>query len=221
VVTGAGQGIGAGVARRFAAEGARVAVLDHNAHSAAAVASELGNGSVAVEVDLRDPQATAAAMDETIGDFGGCDVLVNNAGVFAKVPLVDITVAQWDEMFAVNLRSMLLTMQSVVPAMQADGGGRIVNMSSMAAKVGTPGEAHYAAAKAGVVALTRVAAMELGPLGITVNAVCPGYVLTEMGADNRTDEQVAGWAASSPLGRVQTVGHSVLAGVGGGIGLHR
>jgi len=93
----------------------------------------------------------------------------------------------------------------VAPVMIRAGRGRIVNMASMAAKVGTPGEAHYAASKAAVVALTRVAAMELGPSGINVNCVCPGYVLTEMGADTRTPEQVEAWTAGSPLGRLQSV----------------
>jgi len=205
IVTGAAQGIGAGIARSFTEQGARVALLDRNAEQVTATARDLASDAVAIGVDLRDAPGTVAAMDAALAELGGCDVLVNNAGIFAKVPLLQLRVDQWDEMFAVNLRPMLLTIQAVAPVMIDAGGGRIVNMSSMAALVGTPGEAHYAAAKAGVIALTRIAAMELGPAGVTVNAVCPGYVLTSMGAATRTEEEVAGWAAKSPLGRLQSV----------------
>jgi NAD(P)-dependent dehydrogenase (short-subunit alcohol dehydrogenase family) len=113
-----------------------------------------------------------------------------------------ITTDDWDRTFAVNVRSMLCTIQAAVPYLQDAGGGKIVNMASMGGKVGAPGQAHYASSKAAVIELTRVAAMELGPLGITVNCICPGYVLTEMGAATRTPEMVAAWTAKSPLGRL-------------------
>ena len=146
-----------------------------------------------------------ASSRARVTEVGGIDVCVNNAGVFGKAPLLEITADEWDDMLATNARSVLFVMQAVAPAMIRGRGGRIVNVASMAAKLGSPGEAHYAASKAAVVALTRVAAMELGPSGITVNCVCPGYVLTEMGADTRTPEQVEAWTARSPLGRLQTV----------------
>jgi NAD(P)-dependent dehydrogenase (short-subunit alcohol dehydrogenase family) len=205
LVTGAGRGIGAAIATRFVAEGATVALVDHDAERVSATADGLGSAALPVVVDLRDAAATTEVLAAVVDELGGVGVLVNNAGIFAKVPLLELRVDQWDEMFAVNLRPMLLTIQAVAAGMVAAGVGRIVNMASMAAKVGTPGEAHYAATKAGVVALTRVAAMELGPAGITVNAVCPGYVLTDMGATTRSDEQVAAWCAKTPLGRLQTV----------------
>jgi NAD(P)-dependent dehydrogenase (short-subunit alcohol dehydrogenase family) len=205
LVTGAARGIGRAIAERFVAEGAQVALVDRDAERLGLTVGALGPAAVPVVVDLRDATATTVALAKVVEQLGPVTVLVNNAGIFAKVPLLEIGVDAWDEMFAVNLRSMLLTIQAVAPGMISKGGGRIVNMASMAAKDGMPGEAHYAATKAGVVALTRIAAKELGPSGITVNAVCPGYVLTEMGATTRSAEQVAAWTAKSPLGRLQTV----------------
>jgi len=199
IVTGAARGIGAAIARLFAAEGARVAVLDRTA--ATEVAAEIG-GSAHV-VDLRDVAATEAAVEAMIDGLGGLDVLVNNAGVLRKAALLDIDAADWDDMLAVHARATLVTTQVAARAMIAAGtGGSIVNMASMAAKSGGAGQAHYAAAKAAVVALTRVAALELGEHRIRVNCLCPGYVLTDMGAATRTPEQVAAWTAQSPLGRL-------------------
>ncbi|HET6954642.1 MAG TPA: SDR family oxidoreductase, partial [Acidimicrobiales bacterium] len=127
-------------------------------------------------------------------------------GIFRQTPLLDIAVDEWDAMFAVNVRSMLLATQAAAPWLAAAPAGRIVNMASMGGKVGEPGQAHYAASKAAVVALTRVAAMELGADGVTVNCICPGYVATDMGASGRTAAQVAAWSARSPLGRLGTPG---------------
>ncbi len=197
VVTGGARGIGAAIVDRLIDEGCDVIVLDR-------LASERAPGIV---VDLADVDATRAAVDEAVGRLGGLDVLVNNAGIFRITPLLEIDPSEWDEMFAVNTRSMLVTIQAAASAMIAGGsGGRIVNTASMGGKVGAPGQAHYAASKAAVISLTQVAAAELGCHGITVNAVCPGYVLTEMGADTRSEEQVAEWSALSPLGRLGTPG---------------
>ena len=201
IVTGAARGIGRTIAQRLATDGARVALLDID-DSVLGVADELdGVGAV---VDLADAQATRAAVSEVVTELGGLWLLVNNAGIFGKVPLLEIDVEDWDRMMSVNVRAMLVTIQAAAPAMIAHGGGRIVNQASMAAKLGTPGEAHYAASKAAVTALTRIAARELGPHGITVNCLCPGYVLTEMGADTRDPEQIHDWESLSPLGRLGT-----------------
>ena len=141
-------------------------------------------------------------MVDLVAALGGVDVLINNAGILRLTPLLDITVDEWDLVMAVNTRAMLVTTQIAARSMiDAGHGGRIVNMASMAAKQAAADQAHYAASKAAVVALTQAAAVELGPHGITVNAICPGYVLTEMGAATRTPEMVAAWSASSPLGR--------------------
>jgi NAD(P)-dependent dehydrogenase (short-subunit alcohol dehydrogenase family) len=130
-------------------------------------------------------------------------VLVNNAGILRMAPLLEMTIDNWDDTFAVNVRAMFLTTQVVARQMiNQGGGGVIVNMASMGGKVGSPNQAHYAASKAAVIALTRVAAMELGEHQIRVNCICPGYVLTEMGAATRTPEMVAAWSSKSPLGRL-------------------
>ena len=136
--------------------------------------------------DLADAAPGRAAVDEATDALGGIDILVNNAGILHMAPLLEIDVADWDRTFDVNVRSMLLTIQAARADLRAAGGGKIVNMASMGGKLGAPGQAHYCASKAAVIELTRVAAMELGPLGITVNCICPGYVLTEMGAATRT-----------------------------------
>ncbi|MDQ3737940.1 MAG: SDR family oxidoreductase [Actinomycetota bacterium] len=199
IITGAARGIGAEIARSFAAHGAQVAIID-----------KIGGGSVAehigaptVQADLADPDATRRATQAAIETLGGVDILVNNAGILRTAPILDITVDEWDLVFAVNARSMLITTQVAAAAMRDAGrGGTIVNMSSMGAKSGATGQAHYAASKAAVIALTQVTAQEFGADGITANAICPGYVLTDMGSATRTDEMVEGWRAKSPLGRI-------------------
>lgn len=201
VVTGAARGIGAAIAARLHAEGAAIAVLDRLEEPGRVTAA--GLDGVFVATDLADPDSAARATAEAIDRLGGVDVLVNAAGVLQLGPLLETTVEQWDRVLAINARAMLITMQTTVPVMIAAGrGGRIVNLSSMAAKAGGGNEGAYAASKAAVVALTRAAAQEWGPHGITANAICPGYVLTEMGAATRTPADVAAWRARSPLGRL-------------------
>ncbi len=130
-------------------------------------------------------------------------MLVNNAGILHMAPLLEIDVDDWDRTFDINVRAMLLTTQVAARAMidAHQGDGVIINMASMGGKLGSPNQAHYAASKAGVISLTRVSAMELGAHGIRVNCICPGYVLTEMGAATRTPEMVAKWSSMSPLDR--------------------
>lgn len=200
-VTGAARGIGGEIAARFAREGARVAVLDRLADPGREHADAIGG--LFVEVDLLDPAGTQDAVRSAAERLGGLDVLVNSAGVFQSVPLLDITVEDWNRMLAVNARAMLTTMQTAARLWLAAGrGGKIINLASMAAKKGGANEAHYAASKSAVVALTRAAALEWGCHGITANALCPGYILTEMGAATRTAEDVALWSSWSPLGRL-------------------
>ncbi|MDO8389256.1 MAG: SDR family oxidoreductase [Actinomycetota bacterium] len=200
IVTGAARGIGAAIATTFAEQGAHLALLDRESERCAETAALLGAHSFAV--DLGDPASATSVTTAAIDALGGIDVLVNNAGILLFAPLLEITVHDWDRTFDVNVRSMLLTTQVVARAMIASGTkGAIVNMASMGGKVGSPRQAHYAASKAAVISLTRVSAMELGPHGIRVNCICPGYVLTEMGAATRTTEMVAEWSSHSPLGR--------------------
>ncbi len=200
LVTGAARGIGRYVAERLIAEGMRATILDVDP-DVQRVARELGAQSIVV--DLCDDDAVRDALAVSMGDDPFW-LLVNNAGVFTKTPLLEMSLNEWDHLHQVNVRAMVVTMQAITPSMRIVGGGRVVNMASMAAKRGTPGEAAYAASKAGVVALSRVAAMELGSYGITVNSICPGYVLTEMGAATRSADEVAAWTALSPLGRLGT-----------------
>lgn len=200
VVTGAGRGIGAEIARRYAAEGAQVALIDVLPQVQQVAASI---GGVALEGDLADASDAVRVTEAAIHALGGIDVLVNNAGILRFSPLLEISVDDWDLTFDINVRAMLLTTQVAAKRMIADGRpGTVVNMASMGGKVGSPNQAHYAASKAAVISLTRVSAMELGSHGITVNCICPGYVLTEMGADTRTPEKIAEWSSKSPLGRL-------------------
>ncbi|MCS5715364.1 SDR family oxidoreductase [Herbiconiux sp. CPCC 205716] len=206
VVTGGARGIGASIARRAAAEGAEVAVLDRLVDEGTAFADE--TGCRFSPVDLTDHAGTVEVMDAVIADLGGIDVLVNNAGILRFSPLLDISVAEWETTFAINTTAMLVTTQVAAKAMIAGPDpaghrrGTIINLASMAGKTGGAGQGHYAASKAAVIALTRVTALELGPSGITANCLCPGYVLTEMGAATRTEEDVALWSTYSPLGRL-------------------
>ena len=200
LVTGAARGIGRHVTERLVAEGMRATILDVDP-DVQRVARELGAQSIVV--DLCDDDAVRDALAVSMGD-DPVWLLVNNAGTFTKTPLLDMSLDEWDYLHQVNVRAMVVTMQAITPSMRVVGGGRVVNMASMAAKRGTPGEAAYAASKAGVVALSRIAAMELGSYGITVNSICPGYVLTEMGAATRSADEVAAWTALSPLGRLGT-----------------
>lgn len=206
IVTGGARGIGGEIAARAAREGARVAIIDRLAEVGAAHAASIG--ATFHEVDLADVDAARDGTTAAIDGLGGVDVLVNSAGIFRLTPLLDIEPDEWDVMFAVNVRAMLLTMQVAARTMiaarvsAAGAGGRIVNLASMAAKKGGANEAHYAASKAAVVALTRAAALEWGVHGITVNALCPGFILTEMGAASRSDVDIATWSSWSPLGRL-------------------
>lgn len=201
LVTGSARGIGLDIAATLRAEGAVVSLLDVDP-TVKQVAANLEACAVEV-VDLTDADATATAVAALIAAMDGIDLLVNNAGIFRLTPVLELTVAEWDTMFAVNVRAMLVTSQVAARSMIAAGrGGKIVNLASMAAKLPAANLAHYAASKAAVVSLTQTLAVELGPYGITANSVCPGFVLTDMGADTRSDTDIAAWRARSPLGRL-------------------
>jgi 3-oxoacyl-[acyl-carrier protein] reductase len=201
IVTGGARGIGARIGERFAAEGARVAILDRLGGTGLEKAEAIG--ATFVEVDLADADSTRAAMDTAIEALGGVDVLVNNAGVLEFGSVLETTPEVWDRSLDINARAMLFTTQAAARSMiAAGGGGAIVNLASMAGKAGGAGQVAYAASKSAVIALTRVTALELGEHGIRANSLCPGYVLTEMGAATRTEEKVALWSSYSPLGRL-------------------
>jgi NAD(P)-dependent dehydrogenase (short-subunit alcohol dehydrogenase family) len=203
IVTGGARGIGGRIAATMAGEGARVVILDRLTDEGRDRARDIGGHYL--EVDLADAASAEQATSAAVEQLGGVDVLVNCAGIFSRTDLLELTIAEWDLLFAVNVRAMLTTMQVAGRAMIPARSGRIINLASMAAKKGGAHESAYAASKAAVVALTRSVAHEWGPHGITANSICPGYVLTEMGAGTRTPELIAGWEAMSPLGRLGTV----------------
>ena len=183
VITGSATGIGEATALRFAAEGARVACLDVNEaenDATAAAARTEGVEAMALACDVRSRSGQRAAFDEVTAAWGRIDVLVAGAGIYAGGPLPEIPPDRWDDIVAVNLTGVLVSNGLAAPVMIAQGRGSIVNVSSMAAKTSWPYSAEYSATKSGVVGITRSAAMELGPHGVTVNAVCAGNTLTAM-----------------------------------------
>jgi 3-oxoacyl-[acyl-carrier protein] reductase len=179
VVTGGAGGIGAATARRLAEDGAAVAVLDLDEAAAEAVAKELPHGGIGLRCDITDPAAVAAAVDAVVERFGRIDVLVNNAGLLRVTGVLDVPADEWATVLAVNLTGPFTVTQVVARVMREAGYGRITFLSSLAA-LGNPGNAHYAAAKAGVAGLARTIALELGAFGVTCNVVAPGSVVTDM-----------------------------------------
>ncbi len=183
VVTGGGRGIGRAIALAFAREGADVAVIDRLAENAERVAAEIresGRVGLAFGADVSDEASATKALRAAESALGQVDVLVNNAGISTHCKLVDMPVATWDEMIAVNLRSVFLCTRVVLPGMMARRWGRIISTSSQLAHKGGRELTHYAAAKAGVLGFTRSLAYEVAPYNITVNAICPGPINTDM-----------------------------------------
>ncbi len=206
IVTGAGQGMGYAVARRLAAGGASLVVNDVNAAAAEQAAAALrsaGHAASAVPGDVASSQDVRGIVEATLAHYGSIHVLINNAGVLRPTAVIDIEEAEWDLVVNVNLKGTYLCSRAVLPAMREAGWGRIVNFSSTAGKnVSTVGGAHYTAAKAGVLGFTRHLAKEAAPYGITVNAVCPGLIDTEMVRATISDEQTSAYAASFPIARL-------------------
>jgi len=183
VVTGAATGLGRGIALLFADEGADVAVIDRNGEGAARTATQIkerGRKSLAATADVGDEAAVERAFAAIRSGFGDPDILVNNAGIVSVALLEDMTTAMWDEMIRINLKSVFLCTRAVLPAMQRRNYGRIINISSQLAHKGALGMTHYAAAKAGILGLTRSLSYEVAKFNITVNAICPGPIDTDM-----------------------------------------
>ena len=208
LITGGAVGIGAGIAQGFVEEGAAVVVFDIDGEGARSMAQILGrNGrALAIPGDVSNEDDVRSAIDRTIAEFGALDVLVNNAGIDLASPLVELTPANWDRQLAVNLKGAFLFCKYAIPHMRGRGGA-IVNISSVRAFVSYAGDVAYDVSKAGLIALTRAAALDYGRDGIRVNAVCPGDTMTQM---ERADAERRGWswehylevAAERPLGRM-------------------
>jgi D-sorbitol dehydrogenase (acceptor) len=181
VVTGGARGIGAAICRRYADEGARVAVADILADEAQALAQEIGRGAFGVQLDVTQRASIETMVETVVGRAGGIDILVNNAAVFDMAPLLEITEASYDQQFAVNVKGLLFTLQAVAAQMVKQGrGGKIVNFSSQAGRRGEPLVAVYCASKAAVISLTQSAGLALVKHGINVNGIAPGVVDTPM-----------------------------------------
>jgi 3-oxoacyl-[acyl-carrier protein] reductase len=220
IVTGGARGIGAGVARRLAADGFAVAVLDLDETACKPVVEEIeraGGRAIAVGADVVDEQAVADAVARVTEEFGAPTVLVNNAGIIRDNLLFRMTTDDWDAVMGVHLRGAFLMSRTVQKHMTEAGWGRIVNLSSTSA-LGNRGQANYAAAKAGLQGFTKTLALELGRFGVTANAIAPGFIETEMTAAtaDRTgvafEDFKAGAAAQIPVARTGTpddIAHAV------------
>jgi 2-hydroxycyclohexanecarboxyl-CoA dehydrogenase len=179
IVTGAGQGIGRAIATKLAAEGASVAVTDVNEATAKDTAEAIAGGepagrALAIRTDVTSRESVAAMIEQVRQEFGRIDVLVNNAGWDKVGPFTDSDPADWDRIIAINLYGVLNTCHAVLPVMMAQGSGTVVSLASDAGRVGSSGEAVYAAAKGGIIAFTKTIAREMARHQVTANCVCPG-----------------------------------------------
>lgn len=183
VITGSATGIGAATAQRFAEEGAKVACLDIVEEANAAVADALvaaGADALALRCDVRSLHDQTAAFDAVMAAWGRIDTVVANAGSYVGGPIDEIPLDRWQNLVDVNLTGVLISNRLAAPVMKTQRSGSIINISSMAGKTSWPYTAEYSATKSGVIGITRSVAMELGPFGVTVNAVCPGNTVTDM-----------------------------------------
>jgi len=203
LITGAARGLGRAAAERLLARGASVAVNLRGQERADALARQLGDRALAVPGDVTE--SPEALVGQVLERFGRLDILVNNAAYAQSTRFHDLTAEEWRRAVEVNLTAPFLLTKAAVPAMKAQKYGRIVNISSLAGKtVSTLGGAHYTASKAGLQGFTRAAAKELGASGITVNAICPGMIDTELTHEHATDQELTAIAGGYPIARLGT-----------------
>jgi NAD(P)-dependent dehydrogenase (short-subunit alcohol dehydrogenase family) len=194
IVTGGASGLGAEFVRQFAAQGARVGFVDVDVDRGAELAGELGTSALFVPCDVRDVARLEAAIDDILGALGPATVLVNNAAQDTRHSIDDLDVDYWNDRMAVNLRHQFFASRRLAPVMRAEGGGSIINLGSISAHIDLVDLVGYITAKAGIEGLTRTLARELGPGGIRVNCVIPGWVMTE--------RQVRDWVTPEALEQI-------------------
>ena len=205
LVTGAARGLGRAVAERLIARGARVAVNVRDRARADALAASLGPAAFAAPGDLADPSALKSMVDQVLETAGKVDILVNNAALALGTRFEKISADEWHRTLLINLTAPFVLSQAVVPAMRRQRYGRIINISSTAGRqVSTLGGAHYTASKTGLLGLTRASAKELGGYGITVNAVCPGMIDTELTREHASPDLLQRLAQAYPVQRLGT-----------------
>jgi NAD(P)-dependent dehydrogenase (short-subunit alcohol dehydrogenase family) len=214
LVTGAGRGIGRGIALRLAEDGSDVVVVDilaDEARETAGLITQLGRRSLSIVADVSRGAAVSDMMAQAVGGFGDLHILVNNAGIFGSKPMLEVTEEDWDRLIAVNLKGPFLCSQTMARHFIDRGiKGRIINIASVESAVAFPDSPHYSASKGGVAMLTKSMAFDLAPHGITVNAIGPGS--TDTGRNYLNPERRASYEAIIPLGRLATprdVGHAV------------
>jgi 2-hydroxycyclohexanecarboxyl-CoA dehydrogenase len=186
LVTGAATGIGAAISRRLARDGIAIGVLDLLLDAATNVANEIvaaGGKAIALQADISNREQVKAAVAKLRSSLGPITILVNNAGITGNSPFEELTDAQWDKMFEINVKGTFIVTQVVLPDLKAAGWGRIVNISSSSAQSGAVGMAHYSASKGAIIAMTKTLARELGPLGITCNNIPPRFVMNTVMAE--------------------------------------
>ncbi|MGD6854661.1 3-oxoacyl-[acyl-carrier-protein] reductase [Bacillus infantis] len=205
IVTGASRGIGREIALELARQGANVAVnysgSEAKANETVEEIKALGRDAFAVKADVSDSEAVTAMMKETIERFGSIDILVNNAGITRDNLLMRMKEEEWDEVISINLKGVFLCTKAATRQMMKQRSGRIINVSSIVGVSGNPGQANYVAAKAGVIGLTKTSAKELATRGITVNAIAPGFISTDM-TDKLNEEVKEQMLSGIPLGRL-------------------
>jgi|SRR5687768_799229 len=204
LITGSGRGIGREIALRFAREGARVVIADLDESSAHVVAAEIsasGGEALATKLDVADPALVNAAVEATLQRFGRIDVLVNNAGIGSCETVLELTLAEWERNLRINLTGTFLCAQAAARVMVKQGSGRIINIASISGQRGGVGRGAYGAAKAGVIQLTRVMAVELAARGVGVNAISPGPVDTEQSRGTHTPGTRRAYLDRIPLKR--------------------
>ena len=207
IITGGASGIGRVSALRFAAEGAKVVIWDIDKAKAEATRGEIeaaGGQAIMAIVNTTQPEQVAAAAQAAHEQFGRIDVLINNAGITRDATLRKMTLAQWQQVLDVNLTGVFICTQAVAPFMEAQQSGRIINTSSVVGLYGNFGQANYAATKAGLIGLTKTLARELGKYNITVNAVAPGFIATDM-IDTIPEKVIDMLKSRTPLRRLGTL----------------